>query len=142
MRGPSKYNVHPCSPVKGSARLRRSSHNPRSVNCASARDPVRNPGYFRGKTWARPVQTPLPMKLSLLSSSVLVAALATLSACSGGDASTDATGTDEAAATRDTVRTLYTISYAPNSYVIGNAYAGWTDAIQGEPQFSKGPGNP
>jgi hypothetical protein len=81
------------------------------------------------------------MKLSLLSSLVFVAALASLTACAGGDGSTDATGMDEAAATHDTVRALYTISYAPNSFVIGNAYAGWTDIVQGDPQFSKGPGN-
>lgn len=40
------------------------------------------------------------------------------------------------------VHTVTTISYAPNSYVIGNAYPGWTDEVQGEPQFSFGPGNP
>lgn len=34
------------------------------------------------------------------------------------------------------------ISYAPNSYIIGNAYAGWTDRIQGPGQFASGPGNP
>lgn len=34
------------------------------------------------------------------------------------------------------------ISYAPNSYIIGNAYPGWTDVIQGPAQFSSGPGNP
>lgn len=35
-----------------------------------------------------------------------------------------------------------TISYAPNSYVIGNAYPGWSAVIQGPPQFAHGPGNP
>ena len=39
------------------------------------------------------------------------------------------------------VHHITTISYAPNSYVIGNAYPGWTDDIQGDAQFSKGPGN-
>ena len=39
------------------------------------------------------------------------------------------------------VQRITTISYAPNSYVIGNAYPGWTDDIQGDAQFSKGPGN-
>jgi hypothetical protein len=37
---------------------------------------------------------------------------------------------------------ITTISYAPNSFVIGNAYPGWTDDVQGDPQFSHGPGNP
>jgi hypothetical protein len=36
---------------------------------------------------------------------------------------------------------INTISYAPNSYVIGNAYPEWTDLIQGDPQFARGPGN-
>jgi hypothetical protein len=40
------------------------------------------------------------------------------------------------------VHAISTISYAPNSFVIGNAYPGWTDLIQGPPQFSSGPGNP
>ncbi|HEY0487094.1 MAG TPA: hypothetical protein VGD72_12685 [Mycobacteriales bacterium] len=35
-----------------------------------------------------------------------------------------------------------TISYAPNSYVIGNAYPGWSMFVQGPRQFAKGPGNP
>jgi hypothetical protein len=34
------------------------------------------------------------------------------------------------------------ISYAPNSYVIGNAYPRWTDFVQGPAQFDQGPGNP
>lgn len=40
------------------------------------------------------------------------------------------------------VQRITTISYAPNSFVIGNAYRGWTDVIQGPAQFSAGPGNP
>jgi hypothetical protein len=40
------------------------------------------------------------------------------------------------------VQRITTISYAPNSFVIGNAYPGWTDDVQGDPQFSHGPGNP
>jgi len=40
------------------------------------------------------------------------------------------------------VDTISTISYAPNSFVIGNAYPGWTELAQGKPQFSAGPGNP
>ena len=35
------------------------------------------------------------------------------------------------AAQDETVNEIATISYAPNSYVIGNAYKGWTDVIQG-----------
>jgi hypothetical protein len=46
------------------------------------------------------------------------------------------------AAARHHVTTVTTISYAPNSYVIGNAYPGWTDDMQGPVQFSSGPGNP
>ena len=40
------------------------------------------------------------------------------------------------------VTSIATISYAPNSYVIGNAYRGWTDIVQGAGQFSDGKGNP
>ena len=40
------------------------------------------------------------------------------------------------------VDAIATISYAPNSFVIGNAYPGWTDIIQGPTQNSSGPGNP
>jgi hypothetical protein len=43
---------------------------------------------------------------------------------------------------RETVTAISTISYAPNSYVIGNAYPGWTDIVQGAGQDSAGPGNP
>ncbi|HEY1814604.1 MAG TPA: hypothetical protein VGG74_19770 [Kofleriaceae bacterium] len=43
---------------------------------------------------------------------------------------------------RSTVQSITTISYAPNSYVIGNAYPGWTDVVQGPGQVSSGPGNP
>src|SRR6185312_7791168 len=43
---------------------------------------------------------------------------------------------------RETVTSITTISYAPNSYVIGNAYPGWTDIVQGAGQESSGPGNP
>ncbi len=35
-----------------------------------------------------------------------------------------------------------TISYAPNSFVIGNAYRGWTDTLHGSTVFQRGPGNP
>jgi hypothetical protein len=38
------------------------------------------------------------------------------------------------AAQIERVNDIATISYAPNSYVIGNAYPGWTDVIQGPPE--------
>ena len=38
------------------------------------------------------------------------------------------------AAQIETVNEIATISYAPNSYIIGNAYNGWTDVIQGNPE--------
>lgn len=60
--------------------------------------------------------------------------------CSGTDASDD-TGTSEDDLAKATIDRITTISYAPNSYVIGNAYPGWTDDVQGNAQFSKGPGN-
>ena len=56
-----------------------------------------------------------------------------------GDEQVDSTG--EALSSRHSVHSISTISYAPNSFVIGNAYPGWTDDVQGDPQFSKGPGN-
>jgi hypothetical protein len=40
------------------------------------------------------------------------------------------------------VKSLYTIAYSPNSFVIGNAYPGWTDELRNRPVFRKGPGNP
>ncbi len=52
------------------------------------------------------------------------------------------TGPPAQAAQTETVNDIATISYAPNSYVIGNAYPGWTDVIQGPGQFASGPGNP
>jgi hypothetical protein len=62
-------------------------------------------------------------------------------ACSGVPA--DDTGqTAEQALSRHTVHSITTISYAPNSFVIGNAYPGWTDEVQGNAQFDHGPGNP
>lgn len=59
----------------------------------------------------------------------------------------DGSGTDggvgyEPDSLRSQVHAITTISYAPNSFVIGNAYPGWTDVIQGPAQFSHGPGNP
>ncbi len=53
-------------------------------------------------------------------------------------------GSPAQAAKDETIHTgiVAQISYAPNSYIIGNAYPGWTDRIQGEAQFASGPGNP
>lgn len=53
-------------------------------------------------------------------------------------------GTSAQAAKYETIKSGFVaqISYAPNSYIIGNAYPGWTDVIQGPGQFASGPGNP
>jgi hypothetical protein len=48
-----------------------------------------------------------------------------------GSSSSDPVGQTSAADSANNVKSLYTISYAPNSYVIGNAYAGWTDDLRG-----------
>ncbi len=53
----------------------------------------------------------------------------------------DNLSTDDEALSIKKIDHITTISYAPNSFVIGNAYPGWTDEIQGNPQFSSGPGN-
>jgi hypothetical protein len=66
--------------------------------------------------------------------------LITLAACSS-PVEEDAASTDEALSVSKVTR-ISTISYAPNSFVIGNAYPGWTDDVQGPAQFSRGPGNP
>jgi hypothetical protein len=65
--------------------------------------------------------------------------LVALTACSGAPGeNVDQTASDFS---RRKVDHISTISYAPNSFVIGNAYPGWTDDIQGSAQFSHGPGN-
>jgi hypothetical protein len=51
-------------------------------------------------------------------------------------------GSSTAADSANNVTKAYTISYAPNSYVIGNVYPGWTDVLHGASVFGKGPGNP
>ena len=53
-------------------------------------------------------------------------------------------GTPAEAASHRHIRAgvIPTISYAPNSYVIGNAYPGWSMFVQGPRQFARGPGNP
>ncbi|GAC1394807.1 MAG: hypothetical protein NVSMB47_04560 [Polyangiales bacterium] len=72
----------------------------------------------------------------------LLVSLPGLAACAvaADDPSLDAERSPESA--RHHVESVYTISYAPNSYVIGNAYPGWTDDVQGAVQWSSGPGNP
>ncbi len=60
--------------------------------------------------------------------------------CSG--TADDAAASTSEALGVDKVARITTLSYAPNSFVIGNAYPGWTDEVQGNPQFSSGPGNP
>jgi hypothetical protein len=65
--------------------------------------------------------------------------VACLASCSGGPGeSFDQNAADYS---KRQVDRISTISYAPNSFVIGNAYPGWTDDVQGSPQFSRGPGN-
>jgi hypothetical protein len=49
--------------------------------------------------------------------------------------------TSSASSTSD-VRQPDTIAYSPNSFVIGNAYPGWTDELHGGAVFRSGPGNP
>jgi hypothetical protein len=56
------------------------------------------------------------------------------------DGTDDVSASDEDLSVKK-VDKITTISYAPNSFVIGNAYPGWTMDAQGNPQFSKGPGN-
>jgi len=58
-----------------------------------------------------------------------------------GCAGSNDVGTDEESLSMRKVTRISTISYAPNSFVIGNAYAGWTDDVQGAGHFSHGPGN-
>lgn len=70
----------------------------------------------------------------------LLAASCTMIACvAAADPNEDDRGADSV---DKKVEAIATISYAPNSFVIGNAYRGWTIDVQGEPQFSSGPGNP
>ncbi len=73
--------------------------------------------------------------MSLQSKCVVVASVVAMVGCSSDISS----GTDALSIKK--VDQITTISYAPNSFVIGNAYSGWTDLVQGNPQFSKGPGN-
>jgi len=74
--------------------------------------------------------------MSLHSAWVVLASIVALTGCSGSDI-----GSGDELLSIKKVDRITTLSYAPNSFVIGNAYPGWTDDIQGNAQFSKGPGN-
>jgi hypothetical protein len=86
---------------------------------------------------------------AMLRHALVAASLASLffaAGCAPGDSSDWSddpadTAQDEALSTHSVTK-ISTISYAPNSFVIGNAYPGWHDAVQGNAQFSQGPGNP
>jgi hypothetical protein len=77
--------------------------------------------------------------LLLIAVAASAAVLSTACAASTDDEETDST--NEELSSVQKVAHITTISYAPNSYVIGNAYPGWTDDVQGDAQFSKGKGN-
>jgi hypothetical protein len=83
-----------------------------------------------------PTNMSAPM-VKILAATLLTALAAT--ACSGAPGE-DVAAADEAYSTH-VVTSISTISYAPNSYVIGNAYPGWHDDVQGNAQRSAGPGN-
>jgi hypothetical protein len=86
--------------------------------------------------------------MSQLSRLLACALLCTLVACVADVATDpddpgdngDESGLSPEVAAKKVLR-ITTISYAPNSYVIGNAYGGWTDDVQGGTQVSAGPGN-
>jgi hypothetical protein len=75
-------------------------------------------------------------KVEDMKTTILLGCAVTLLACSGSE-----TGSSDEALAVESVNGITTLSYAPNSFVIGNAYSGWHDAVQGNAQFSKGPGN-
>jgi hypothetical protein len=81
--------------------------------------------------------THLSAPMTILAATVLTAFAAT--GCSGAPGE-EVASSDEAYSTH-VVTSISTISYAPNSYVIGNAYPGWHDDVQGDAQRSAGPGN-
>ena len=78
------------------------------------------------------------MRLSTLG---LVCSLSILATACGGSPGEDLGQTAQDLSIHE-VRRIATISYAPNSFVIGNVYPGWHMAVQGPAQFSAGPGNP
>ena len=90
----------------------------------------------------------LAVKSFLVSSGrVCTLAFALLGAAACGQAPDDPTesiASVEQAITagRYSVKSISTISYAPNSFVIGNVYPGWTDDLTGTAVFRNGPGNP
>jgi hypothetical protein len=85
----------------------------------------------------QPTRTTASAYRALAAASTLLAALAL--GCSSGS---ESIGTSEdALSSRNNVEALYTISYAPNSFVIGNAYPAWTDSLHESPVFQAGPGN-
>jgi hypothetical protein len=104
----------------------------RAIRARSDRGPEASSLWPKARV-ARALQSGHGMKLI---APVLVLASVVLG-CSGSD-----TGTESDMLSIRKVDHISTISYAPNSFVIGNAYPGWTDEIQGNPQFSSGPGNP
>ena len=73
--------------------------------------------------------------MSLHSKCAVTVAVMVMAGCSSD------IGTGNEALSIKKVDAITTISYAPNSFVIGNAYPGWTDLVQGNPQFSHGAGN-
>lgn len=77
----------------------------------------------------------MPANPNLIAAVLLAAA----AACTGMP---EEVGQTEQAWRRQTVDAIYTISYAPNSFVIGNVYPGWTIDVEGSPIFQHGPGNP
>ena len=123
--------------------IERARVDPRIVALARDRicvDPGLLPDERRFNPPARSVLLRRPaMKSSLRF--VLLASPMLLAACSSAGGGENL-GTSDEALSRRHVDRVTTISYAPNSFVIGNAYPGWTDEVQGDPQFSSGPGNP
>jgi hypothetical protein len=81
-----------------------------------------------------------PIEILVAAALIALPLLSGCAAQAGGD--DEAEGVAAEALGVRKVDVVTTLSYAPNSYVIGNAYPGWTDDIQGNPQFSSGPGNP
>jgi hypothetical protein len=74
------------------------------------------------------------MAVSRRSRTVQLRGKAVALALAGGLCLSALAGAPASAAKVETVNEIATISYAPNSYIIGNAYNGWTDVIQGNPE--------
>jgi hypothetical protein len=73
---------------------------------------------------------------------VCLAVVLFVAGCSSADGTDESVGASDDALSVRKIDGVTTISYAPNSYVIGNAYPSWTDDVQGNARFSRGPGNP